>query len=54
MKELETFYLTDQPECCPKCGVRTECIQEVDRVQLHQCPNCRFKYFAEEDDEFES
>ncbi|MGE0269604.1 MAG: hypothetical protein AB7S78_14230 [Candidatus Omnitrophota bacterium] len=53
----DLFYLTDQPENCPRCGSRTEFEETVcgnDRLdnpiveQYHKClnPDCRYEYDA--------
>ena len=48
---LDVFLMTDQPETCRKCGVRTEWISCKDGSQLHTCPSCDFIYLVEECDE---
>ena len=55
MKELEIFIGTDQPATCPKCGNRTEILNDKINYQHHKCPseNCNFEFILEfeEDDE---
>jgi hypothetical protein len=48
---LDVFLMTDQPETCRKCGVRTEWISYKDDSQLHTCPSCDYIYLVEECDE---
>lgn len=43
-------YLTnnnDQPETCPKCGLRTEFIEIDDTKQQHKCTDCLYEYFLD-------
>ena len=42
----------DQPTCCPKCGTRTEFIDQPaipgePLVQTHSCPACRYLFVLE-------
>ena len=48
---LDVFLMTDQPETCRKCGVRTKWISYKDGSQLHTCPSCDYIYLVEECDE---
>ena len=58
MTQLETYYMTDQPETCPQCGARTEFDEGEegkDRLNVpivaqdHKClnPICRYEYRTE-------
>ncbi len=57
VKPLDIYLMGDQPQCCPKCGRRTEfedIPQEDDSagvVQRHNCPdnNCRYEFILEEE-----
>lgn len=48
---LETFFMSDQPVVCPKCGSRTE-FEEISNsetmgvIQIHQCfdEKCQYKF----------
>ena len=51
---LETFLHNDQPMTCPKCGVRTEFIDNHDGTETHTCPGCNFVFLAEEDEDMEA
>lgn len=61
MNEHELFTMTDQPECCRKCGTRVEIIDDdpdsINCDQIVKCPECGFEYGLcepdEEDEEFE-
>ena len=56
---LDTFLMTDQPETCRKCGARTEIVDDFTtdreggssetRHQLHQCPECGYRYWLDDD-----
>lgn len=48
---LDVFLMTDQPETCRKCGVRTKWISYKGGFQLHTCPSCDYSYLLEECDE---
>ena len=52
---MDLYEMTDQPEQCRKCGVRTQILHEFERdgllVQIHRCPNCEYQYELEEDDD---
>ena len=45
---MEIYICSDQPECCRKCGTRTEVLHEFEDdgalQQIHKCPACGFKY----------
>lgn len=45
---IDTYYMHDQPFCCPQCGARTE-YEEVGAKQLHTCARCARHYWLEED-----
>lgn len=51
MDDLEIFLSSDQPTNCPKCGNRTEIINESDLSQLHKClsEECNFQFILEFD-----
>jgi len=47
--ELDCYEMSDQPEECRKCGVRTDIIDERDdgdgdKYQIHSCPKCHYVY----------
>ncbi|MFZ4441093.1 MAG: DNA cytosine methyltransferase, partial [Syntrophales bacterium] len=48
---LDIFLMTDQPETCRTCGVRTNWIDYRNSQQLHTCPSCNYIYLLEECDE---
>ena len=49
MKDLEIFLSSDQPATCPKCGNRTEIVNEIDFSQQHTCLSieCNFQFILE-------
>lgn len=49
MKELEIFLSSDQPTTCPKCGIRTEIINDFVISQYHKCLSemCNFEFILE-------
>lgn len=49
MKDLEIFLSSDQPATCPKCGNRTEIVNETDFSQQHTCLSieCNFQFILE-------
>ena len=53
MEELEIFISSDQPTTCPKCGNRTEIIEDFISSQKHKClsKNCDFQFILEFDNE---
>ncbi len=53
MKDLESFLSSDQPTTCPKCGNRTEIVNETDFSQQHKClsKECNFQFILEFEDE---
>ena len=53
MEDLEIFLSSDQPTTCPKCGNRTEIVNESDASQKHKClsEECEFYFILEFDDE---
>jgi hypothetical protein len=55
MEDLEIFLSSDQPTTCPKCGNRTEIINELDACQKHKClsEECKFQFILEFDNEDE-
>lgn len=48
-RKLDVYIATDQPETCPRCGVRTFWVQRPTK-QIHECPVCKYAFFVEEDD----
>lgn len=52
MKELEVFIGNDQPTTCPKCGNRTEIIDELENIQHHKCysKECNYEFILEFDE----
>jgi hypothetical protein len=55
MVELEIFLASDQPTTCPKCGTRTEIINDLETSQLHECASkeCSFRFILEFEEEEE-
>ena len=57
VEPLDVYLMGDEPQCCPKCGKRTEFedIPQEDNsiVQRHNCTdnNCRYEFIVEEEDE---
>lgn len=43
----DTYYLSDQPTTCPKCGARTQFTDGPQ--QAHMCGPCDYVFLAEED-----
>ena len=43
-EDLDAYGMTDQPEECRKCGVRTEILREENEYQIHLCPKCDYRY----------
>jgi len=39
MESIEIFLASDQPTTCPKCGARTEIIEDGSVSQKHLCLN---------------
>ena len=46
MIKLETYWATEQPETCRKCGCRTELERafEHENKEIHVCPECGYRY----------
>ena len=36
---MDTYTMTDQPETCPKCGARSDFMEEAG-IQSHRCLGC--------------
>lgn len=55
MEDLEVFLSSDQPTTCPKCGNRTDIINEFEVSQQHKClsKECEFQFILEFDNEEE-
>lgn len=57
---FEIFIFSDQPTCCPKCGLRTNIILDlrntINKMQIHHCTNekCGFDFAIQQDDDFEN
>jgi len=53
MKNLEIYLSSEQPTTCPKCGIRTEIIEDLQNSQHHKClsENCFFEFILEFDEE---
>ncbi|WP_157960863.1 hypothetical protein [Nubsella zeaxanthinifaciens] len=53
MEDLEIFLSSEQPTACPKCGNRTEIIDDFDSSQEHKClsEECNFQFILEFDSE---
>lgn len=54
---LDIFLLGDQPQTCPKCGIRTlfeEFHDEPEMYQIHWCRSstCGFRFVAIDDEDF--
>lgn len=47
--DIDTYFMSDQPTCCPFCGARTEWVGES--LQLHTC-RCGYDFLVEEDPEY--
>lgn len=45
---LDVFIMTDQPETCRQCGMRTDFVDLSTTSQLHRCRNCQFTYLLED------
>lgn len=47
---LPVYIMSDQPERCAKCGVRTEFSELGGGRQVHTCLNsaCRYRFILEE------
>lgn len=43
----DIYLMTDQPETCRLCGVRTNFEEQSDGMQIHSCPNCCYAYNLE-------
>lgn len=43
------YLMSDQPEACRWCGVRTIFVELKDGLQRHECPRCKAEYFVETD-----
>ena len=66
LEEIELFIMTDDPECCRKCGARVFILDDSPSTnraftrkgspsesyceKIVCCPNCGFKYGLCEDD----
>ena len=44
MAQLETYYYSDQPTTCPKCGSRTDILLDmshtISMIQIEKCLSC--------------
>lgn len=55
LPQLETYYYSDQPTTCPKCGSRTDLLLDMSHtmsvVQVEECLGCgeRFVFQSEID-----
>jgi len=49
--EVDIYLMTDQPETCRKCGVRTLWFDNTNDIQTHECPNCRYYYVLEAEED---
>lgn len=45
-QELLTFFCSDQPETCRRCGARTDFDETESGLQLHNCHCCGNRYFV--------
>lgn len=45
---LDIYEMNDQPQCCPKCGTKTDFETLSSGSQLHNCPNCRYRFYLDE------
>lgn len=45
--EMDTYEMTDQPETCRHCGVRTNFVEYDNEYQIHKCPECGYTYLLE-------
>lgn len=57
MEFSEIIIYSDQPTICPKCGTRSEILNEFENqnnTQIHVCMNtlCEFEFVMEMDDDF--
>ena len=56
----EVYIYSDQPTCCPICGVRTEILLDLshtkDQTQIHKCPNqkCEYEFVIQYDEDFDN
>jgi len=52
METIEIFLASDQPTTCPKCGVRTNIIEDKSFTQKHLCLNetCNYQFILEFDE----
>ena len=50
--DQDTFIMNDQPTTCPKCGARSEIMNEVELeariIQEHECMSkyCEFQFLV--------
>ncbi len=53
MPKLETYYYSDQPSTCPKCGCRTDVVLDMSHtmgmLQVEMCLGCGYKFFVQDD-----
>ncbi len=51
MENTEIFLASEQPTICPKCGARTEIIEDKSIMQKHHCINeaCNYQFILEFD-----
>lgn len=50
LDDMQIFLLSDQPTTCPCCGQRTDFEELAGGRQTHTCPNCKFQFITEEDE----
>jgi hypothetical protein len=44
---LDIYFPTDEPETCPQCGRRTEFLRDTENHQIHECPECEYRYVVD-------
>ena len=53
MPQLETYYYSDQPTTCPKCGIMTDVVLNMSHtmsvVQVEECLGCGERFMVQDE-----
>lgn len=50
---IDTYIMSDQPTCCPKCSLRTIFNEIINPntneiIQLHKCNTCNYEFILQQ------